>query len=263
MCNLRCVFCQNWDISQPKRQQQQGKLRRPRQKGEFGPGGWELSGEEIADLMLKIQEEGCHNINLVTPEHVVPQAIEALAIAWEKGLVLPIVYNTSSYDSERSLELLDGLVDVYMPDFKFWDRNTALRLAKAADYPDTAKRAIKEMQRQVGDLKFDENGLAKQGVLIPHLVMPGLANEAKQIMHWISEQVSHDAYVDLMEQYRSTFMVGNVEEKCFNRAEGKYTTYEDLNRSVSLSEVEEVRNLAESVGLWRFYDLHGFESLSK
>ena len=129
MCNLRCVFCQNWDISQQKN-------------------GWELKGEEIADLMLKLQNETkCHNINFVTPEHVVPQVIEAICFAVEGGLRVPIVYNTSAYDSASSLALLDGLIDIYMPDFKFWQPETALRLCKARDYPDVTRRVIAEMYR--------------------------------------------------------------------------------------------------------------------
>lgn len=152
---FRCVFCQNWDISQQKN-------------------GWELKAEEIADLMLKLQNETkCHNINFVTPEHVVPQVIEAIALAVEGGLRVPIVYNTSGYDSLRSLELLDGLVDIYMPDFKFWSGDTSARLCKARDYPEVTRRVISEMHRQVGDLVFDQSGLAKSGVLVRHLVMPG------------------------------------------------------------------------------------------
>ena len=135
LCNLRCVFCQNWDISQQS-------------------AGSEHTPEEIAELMLGLQDRGCHNINFVTPEHVVPQVLEAIAAAIPRGMRLPIVYNTSSYDSVRSLKLLEGIVDIYMPDFKFWNRETAKRLAKAPDYPERAREAIQEMQCQVGPLNF-------------------------------------------------------------------------------------------------------------
>src|SRR5215472_8326850 len=154
LCNLRCVFCQNWDISQKK-------------------SGEECTAREIATLMLELQEQGCHNINLVTPEHVAPQVAEAIADAIPRGLSLPIVYNTSAYDALSSLHLMDGLIDIYMPDFKFWSPETALRLSLAKDYPDRARESIREMHRQVGPLTFGDDGLAKRGVLVRHLVMPG------------------------------------------------------------------------------------------
>ncbi len=154
MCTLRCAFCQNYDISQ------QGK-------------GHVVTPEQLAAMMLHLQDIGCHNINFVTPEHVVPQILEALPIAVEHGLRLQIVYNTSSYDSMHSLRLMDGIVDIYMPDFKYWDREMARHYVKAPDYPEVARRVIKEMHRQVGPLKLDEFGLAKRGLIIRHLVMPG------------------------------------------------------------------------------------------
>jgi len=167
-----------------------------------------LDGREIADLMLKLQNETkCHNVNFVTPEHVVPQVIEAIYFAVEQGFRLPIVYNTSSYDSMRSLELLDGLIDIYMPDFKFWTSQTSLRLCKAKDYPDVAKNVIKEMHRQVGCLTFDQNGIAKKGVLVRHLLMPNYVDEGKEILSFLANHVSKDTYVNLMEQYRPTFKV--------------------------------------------------------
>ncbi|MEM9492034.1 MAG: radical SAM protein, partial [Myxococcota bacterium] len=162
LCNLRCVFCQNWDISQKRT-------------------GRELDAEGIARLMLDLQEQGCHNINFVTPEHVAPQVIEAITVAAQRGLRVPIVYNTSAYDALSSLRLLDGLVDIYMPDFKFWSRDSARRLAKAKDYPEKARAAIAEMHRQVGPLRFDGHGLAVRGVLVRHLVMPGQTEEAAAI----------------------------------------------------------------------------------
>jgi len=232
LCNLRCVFCQNWDISQQKN-------------------GWELKPEEIADLMLKLQNETkCHNINFVTPEHVVPQVIESIALAVEGGLQVPIVYNTSSYDSLRSLELLDGLVDIYMPDFKFWREDTSARLCKARDYPAVTRAVITEMHRQVGDLVFDHNGLAKCGVLVRHLVMPGHLQEARDILTWL-HSLSPDMYVNVMEQYRPTFKVGEGEQ----RARGGFTKYEDIDRHVELSEVEQVRQHARDLGLWRLEDM--------
>ena len=155
MCNLRCVFCQNFDISQEHK-------------------GRETTPLELASMMLELQEAGCHNINVVTPEHVVPQVLEGLVIAVEAGLRLPVVYNTSAYDSLDSLRLLDGVVDIYMPDFKFWDTQLSLRYLKAKDYAEAAGRVVKEMYRQVGPLKFDEHGLAQRGGLVWHVVMPGL-----------------------------------------------------------------------------------------
>jgi putative pyruvate formate lyase activating enzyme len=181
-CNLRCVFCQNFDIS------------------------WRLRGtavppERLAAMMLELQDRGCHNINLVTPEHVVPQIIEALPVAIEKGLRLPLVYNTSAYDSSESLELLDGIVDIYMPDFKYWDSEMARKYSRAPDYPQVARRVIKEMYRQVGDLMLDEHGLATHGLLIRHLVMPGDIAGTRQVMNWIAQELSPTTCVNLMPQY--------------------------------------------------------------
>jgi putative pyruvate formate lyase activating enzyme len=157
-CNLRCVFCQNYDISQTVK------------PGPAQPGS---TPEEIAGMMLELQRLGCHNINFVTPEHVVPQVLEALVLAVDGGLTLPIVYNTSAYDCMESLELLDGIVDIYMPDFKYWSEESSANYLKAEDYPAAARAAIAEMHRQVGPLTVSAEGLATRGVLIRHLVMPG------------------------------------------------------------------------------------------
>ncbi|MFO7775440.1 MAG: radical SAM protein, partial [Candidatus Hydrogenedentota bacterium] len=166
-CNLQCVFCQNWDISQQ-------------------PAGEEREAEGIAALMLELQAQGCHNINFVTPEHVVPQVIEAIAAAVPNGLRLPIVYNTSAYDSVESLKSLEGLVDIYMPDFKCWKQESARHLLKAKDYPERACEAILEMHRQVGPLRFGPDGVARRGVLVRHLVMPGQTDESDAIFRWLA-----------------------------------------------------------------------------
>ncbi len=219
-CNLRCVFCQNWDLSQA---------------GE----GREVRPEELAALMLDLQSRGCHNINFVTPEHVVPQLLEAVLLAARSGLHLPLVYNTSGYDSLRSLELLDGIVDIYMPDFKFWDPELARRYVKAADYPEVARRVIREMHRQVGPLRFDRDGLAVRGVLVRHLVMPGCTEDSREILRFLAREVSPDTYVNIMGQYRPA---GAVEE-------GKYP---ELCRRPHASELDCVHARARAEGLWRF-----------
>jgi putative pyruvate formate lyase activating enzyme len=199
-CNLRCVFCQNWDISQ----QAAGKA---------------SSAEDIAGLMLVLQEQGCHNINLVTPEHVAPLVIEAMAVAVPAGLRLPVVYNTSAYDALSSLRLLDGLIDIYMPDFKFWTRESSRRLVKAKDYPERAREAILEMYRQVGDLRFGSEGLARRGLLVRYLVMPGQLEEAAAIFRWLADSVSTDTYVNIMAQYRPEYQVRG---HCVNSRPEKY-----------------------------------------
>ncbi len=180
-CNLRCVFCQNFETGQA---------------GE----GRELDAKGLARLMLGLQRRGCHNINFVTPEHVVPQIVEALPQAIKMGLRLPLVYNTSSYDSLDSLRVMDGLVDVYLPDFKLWDEEASRDFLAAVNYPLVARAAVREMHRQVGDLKADEDGLALRGLLVRHLVMPGRLGDTRQIVGWLAG-LSRDTYVNLMDQY--------------------------------------------------------------
>jgi putative pyruvate formate lyase activating enzyme len=220
------VFCQNWDISQRS-------------------SGKELPPERIADTMLRLQEHGCHNINFVTPEHVVPQVLEAIAAAVARGLRLPIVYNTSGYDSVESLKLLDGIVDIYMPDFKFWKRETAKRLAKAPDYPERARDAIREMHRQVGPLRFSPDGLARRGVLVRHLVMPGQHEEASAIFRWLAEELSSDTYVNIMGQYRPQYEVGAI-------SSSGDVKYPEINRCPTLDEMRDAQRAAWKAGLWRF-----------
>jgi putative pyruvate formate lyase activating enzyme len=218
-CNLRCVFCQNFDIS------------------------WQVRGtatppERLAGMMVELQDWGCHNINFVTPEHVVPQIVEALPLAIERGLRVPLVYNTSAYDSLDSLRLMDGLVDIYMPDFKYWDSEMARRYSRAPDYPDVARRNLKEMHRQVGVLTFDANGLARRGVLLRHLVMPGDIAGTREIMRWIASELSPDAYVNLMAQY---FPAGKVSRREYN----------EINRPILPAEYEYALEAAWHAGLTR------------
>ena len=217
-CNLRCVFCQNHDIS------------------------WEVRGEEVsavrlAEMMLELQAMGCHNVNWVTPEHVVPQILEALPHAVAAGLRLPIVYNTSSYDSLDSLRLLDGVVDIYMPDLKLLSPGHARRYLKRADYPDVALATIREMHRQVGDLVLDEHGLAKRGLILRHLVMPGRSDETEAILEFVAGELGTGCYVNLMAQYRPSGKVGRNGE------------YAEIDRGVHREEYEHALAAAAGLGL--------------
>jgi putative pyruvate formate lyase activating enzyme len=221
-CNLRCVFCQNYDISQA------AKLSEVRG----------APPERIAAMMLELQARGCHNINFVTPEHVVPQVLEALLVAVERGLRLPIVYNTSAYDSAESLAVLDGVVDIYMPDFKYWTSEGAARYLKAPDYPEVARGRIREMHRQVGDLRFDERGLAYRGLNIRHLVMPGTLDETEAILRWIAQELGPTTYVNVMDQY---YPAGRVSA----------TLYPELNRRLRPDEDRAARRAARAAGLER------------
>ena len=181
-CSLRCVFCQNFEIS-------------------HGMEGRTVSAVELAAMMLRLQGLGCHNINLVTPTHQVPQILEALALAVSAGLRLPLVYNSGGYEAVPTLRLLDGIVDIYMPDFKFADPAPAATYLDAPDYPEVAKAAIREMHRQVGDLVLDEDGIARRGLLVRHLVMPGGLAGTRAVMRFLAREVSRDTYVNIMAQY--------------------------------------------------------------
>lgn len=182
-CNLLCNFCQNYDISH------------------LGY-GVEVEDHQLAEMMLYLQEKGAENINFVTPSHVVPQILSALKIAIEAGLTLPLVYNTSAYDDIDTIKLLDGIIDIYMPDFKFMDTDLSTQTCNAKDYPDIAQKVLLEMHRQVGDLIFDEEGIAMKGLLIRHLVLPGYLNDTRNIMKFISKMLSSNTYVNVMPQYR-------------------------------------------------------------
>ena len=182
-CNLMCLFCQNFDISH------EGY-------------GQEVSDKQLAAMMVALQRQGCHNINFVTPSHVVPQILSALEIAVQQGLCVPLVYNSGGYDQVATLKLLKGVIDIYMPDFKFWDAAVAESACQAKDYPEIACRALREMYRQVGDLQIDENGIAQKGLLIRHLVLPGGLAGTREIMRFIAREISTNSYVNIMSQYR-------------------------------------------------------------
>ena len=218
-CNLRCVYCQNYEISQLR-------------------AGRDVSAQELAEMMLSLQDQGCHNINLVTPSHQVPQILEGLLLAAQKGLRIPLVYNTSSYDDLGSLRLLDGIVDIYLPDFKYAGAEAGLKYSKVPGYPEIAKTAIKEMHRQTGDLVIDERGLAVRGVLLRHLVLPGGLAGTAEIMRFLAQDISKNTYVNIMDQYRPCW-------KAFN--------YPPLNRAITKEEFDEAVEAAKAAGLHRLH----------
>ncbi|MCB2182267.1 MAG: radical SAM protein [Desulfobulbaceae bacterium] len=230
-CNLGCVFCQNYTISHD---------------GE----GVEVDSGQLAAIMISLQKQGCHNINLVTPSHVVPQIVEALPIAIEKGLILPLVYNSGGYDRLETLQLLDGIVDIYMPDFKFWEKSSAKTLANATDYPENAKKAITEMHRQVGDLHINSQGIAERGVLVRHLVMPGLIEESKEIFHFLAS-LSTDMYVNVMEQYHPLYKARNYPpiDTPLSRAEYETAVKEAKNAGLKRLEQSGLLQLLEKMGM--------------
>lgn len=216
-CNLKCCYCQNYDISQ------------------LGHGTL-VSKEVLAEMMLKLQERGCHNINLVSPTHVLPMFLEALVVAIRKGLHLPIVYNTGGYDSLEALSLLDGVVDIYMPDMKYSDPKLASKLSKAIHYPEVNQAAVLEMHRQVGELVLDDQGIALRGLLVRHLVLPGHLDNTKNILDFIAKKVSPNTYVNLMDQYRPCYQAYR---------------YPPLDRSLRIEEFREAVRLAKEAGLTR------------
>jgi putative pyruvate formate lyase activating enzyme len=182
-CNLLCLFCQNFEISH------EGI-------------GEKVTDEQLAGIMLALQRQGCHNINFVTPSHVVPQILAALELAVPAGLKVPLVFNSGGYDRIETLRLLDGVIDIYMPDFKFWDPEVARKACSAPDYPETARQALLEMHRQVGDLELDDRGIARRGLLVRHLVLPGGLAGTREVMRFIAREVSPRTYVNVMSQYR-------------------------------------------------------------
>jgi len=216
-CNLLCSFCQNYDISHLRE-------------------GVEVEPEQIAAMMVQLSERGCHNINFVTPTHVVPQLLEALAIAVEHGLNVPLVYNSSGYDKKETLQMLDGIIDIYMPDFKFWDGKWAERYCQAPDYRQVAVAAIKEMHRQVGDLVIDDQGLALRGLLVRHLVMPKDVAGSRDVLEFLAKEISPNTYVNVMDQYRPC---------------GEAHKDEHINRRLSSEEFKDAMDAARKAGLKR------------
>lgn len=229
-CNMACTYCQNFEFSQNK-------------------SGKKVTPEELAGLMLELQKSKCHNINLVTPTHVMPQILQALAIACEKGLHIPLVYNTSGYEDAKILKLLDGIIDVYLADMRYSDADAAKKYSCAADYPQINKLAVKEMHRQAGVAKFDQSGIIKTGLIIRHLVLPqGLAG-TEEIMHFINKEVSPDTFISLMSQYTPYYKACNIKE---------------INRRVSLEEYDQAIAIMEKSGLHNGWtqDSRGLESFS-
>jgi len=219
-CNLRCVFCQNYDISH------------------LG-GGARVATDQMARSMIKLQEIGCHNINFVTPTHYVPQIMAALPQAIELGLRVPLVYNCGGYESWEMIRLLDGVIDIYMPDVKFFSPETAGRFCNAPDYPDVVKSVLKEMHRQVGDLEMDSGGIAKRGLLIRHLVMPhGLAG-TEEVMEFIAHELSPQSYVNVMAQYRPVYQA---------------VEFPDLKRPVTMEEFAKALEIARKYRIYRGFE---------
>jgi putative pyruvate formate lyase activating enzyme len=216
-CNLFCSFCQNYDISHLNE-------------------GIEVEPEQLAAMMMELAKRGCHNINFVTPTHVVPQLLEALLLAIQGGLRVPLVYNSGGYDRVETLRALDGVFDIYMPDFKFWSNRWAERYCQAADYREVASEAVKEMHRQVGDLFIDEEGVAEQGLLVRHLVMPDHITGTQKIMNFLADEISSKTYVNIMDQYRPC---------------GEGPRDAQINRRLSSSEYREAVNVAHEAGLSR------------
>jgi putative pyruvate formate lyase activating enzyme len=221
-CNLFCNFCQNWDIS-------------------HGGTGRPVSAGELASMMLSLQQRGCHNINFVTPSHVIHPVLEALRLAVERGLRVPLVYNCGGYERVSALKLLDGIVDIYMPDFKFWDPKVSEDLCGAPDYPERARAALIEMHRQTGDLVMDAEGIAQRGLLVRHLVLPGGMAGTELVVEFIAKEVSPSTYINIMDQYHPC---------------GDASETPPMNRRIASREFLEAIQAAKRTGLTRLDDRH-------
>jgi len=226
-CNLLCLFCQNFDISHQD-------------------AGQEAGADDLADIMLALQHQGCHNINFVTPSHVVPQILAAVEAAVPRGLRVALVFNTGGYDRVATLKLLEGVFDIYMPDFKFWDPQVAEDSCQAGDYPEVARRALAEMHRQVGDLQIGETGLARRGLLIRHLVLPGDLAGTRNVMRYIAQKISPSSYVNIMSQYRPCGRAAEVQGL------GSHLATEDYNNALRAAREEGITRLDQPDRRWVF-----------
>ncbi len=216
-CNLGCIYCQNWTISH---------------LGE----GEETTTENLSRIMLMLQSEGCHNINLVTPTHQVPMIVESILLAKDRGLDIPIVYNSGGYESLETIKLLEGIIEIYMPDLKYMSEKYSKKYSLAEDYPEVAKSAIKEMHKQVGDLIIDRRGIAVRGLLVRHLVLPDDIAETEKVVRFIADEISLNTYINIMDQYRP----------CYRAHE-----FPELSRRISTDEYRDAINIALRVGLKR------------
>jgi len=216
-CNLKCIFCQNYDISH------------------LGHGKT-ISSEQLAEYMYSLQKRGCHNINFVTPTHYLPQIMSALPYAVDLGLTIPLVYNCGGYETFEAIHLLDGIIDIYMPDVKFARREVAEKYTQAPDYPEVVKEALKEMHRQVGDLQINAEGIAERGLLIRYLVMPNGLADSRELMHFIATEISPHSYVNVMNQYRPEY---------------KASDYPEISRGITHQEYGKAVESAKDEGLYR------------
>ena len=225
-CNLKCVFCQNHSIA-------------------LGSCGMALSQERLIEIFLSLQEKGAHNINLVTPTHFIPQILHALSIAKEEGLHLPVVYNTSSYEKVETLQLLEGFVQIYLPDLKYFSPELSLRYSHASDYFTVASKAIEEMLRQVGEPTFDENGLMKKGVIVRHMLLPGQSKDTKKVLRFLHETFGDRIYISIMNQYTPMPDV----------------TMDELHRRITTTEYEKILDFADKIGIRNGFMQEGNTSL--
>ncbi|MFH1441537.1 MAG: radical SAM protein [Candidatus Omnitrophota bacterium] len=214
-CNMNCVYCQNFGFSQTKN-------------------GREVNSEELSNFMLQLQNIGCHNINLVTPTHVLPQILSALNLAIPKGLKIPLVYNTSGYELKETIELLNGIIDIYLTDMRYGDNASAVKYSNANNYPKYNQEAVKEMYRQAGTACFNSKGIIKKGLIIRHLIMPNNISSTDKIMKFISQEISRDTYISLMSQYTPFY---------------KAKQFQEISRHITQKEYEEAQNIMQKYGL--------------